>query len=39
MEFLWDGLKQAVDLLVHGDHDILVVVGTTLRLALWSTLL
>jgi tungstate transport system permease protein len=39
MEFLWDGLKQAVDLLVHGDHDILVVVGTTLQLALWSTLL
>jgi tungstate transport system permease protein len=39
MEFLWDGLKQAVDLLLHGDHDILVVVGTTLQLALWSTLL
>jgi tungstate transport system permease protein len=39
MEFLWDGLKQAVDLLLHGDRDILVVVGTTLQLALWSTLL
>jgi tungstate transport system permease protein len=39
MEFLWDGLKQAVDLLLHGDHEILVVVGTTLQLALWSTLL
>jgi tungstate transport system permease protein len=39
MEFLWDGLKQAVDLLLHGDHGILVVVGTTLQLALWSTLL
>jgi tungstate transport system permease protein len=39
MEFLWDGLKQAVDLLLHGDHSILVVVGTTLQLAFWSTLL
>jgi len=39
MEFLWDGLKQAVDLIVHGDHDILVVVATTLRVALWSTLI
>src|SRR5919197_134888 len=39
MDFIWDGLKQAADLLAHGDHDILVVVGTTLRLALISTLL
>jgi tungstate transport system permease protein len=39
MDFIWDGLKQAADLLAHGDHDILVVVETTLRLALFSTLL
>jgi tungstate transport system permease protein len=39
MEFIWKGLKQAVDLLARGDHDILVVVGTTLRVALCSTLL
>ena len=39
MDFIWNGLEQAVDLLVHGDHDILVVVGTTLRVALLSTLL
>jgi tungstate transport system permease protein len=39
MDFIWHGLEQAVDLLVHGDHDILVVVGTTLRVALFSTLL
>src|ERR687884_1140253 len=39
MEFIWNGLKQAADLLAHGDHDILVVVGTTLKVALWSTLL
>jgi tungstate transport system permease protein len=39
MTFIWDGVQQAFDLIVHGDHDILVVVGTTLRVALWSTLL
>jgi tungstate transport system permease protein len=39
MEFLWQGIRQAVDLLARGDHDILVIVGTTLRLALFSTLL
>src|SRR3954451_15430554 len=39
MDFIWNGLKQAADLLAHGDHDILVVVGTTLRVALWSTVL
>src|SRR5919107_280223 len=39
MEFIWNGLKQAAELLGRGDHDILVVVGTTLRVALWSTLL
>src|SRR5919107_869763 len=37
MDFIADGISQAFDLLVHGDHDILVVVGTTLRVALWST--
>jgi tungstate transport system permease protein len=37
--FLLDGLRQAVDLILSGDHEVLVVVGTTLRLALWSTLL
>jgi tungstate transport system permease protein len=36
--FLLDGLRQAAELLARGDHDILVVVGTTLRLAFWSTL-
>ena len=39
MGFIWDGIKQAADLLAHGDHEILVVVWTTLRVALWSTLL
>ena len=39
MDFIEDGVKQAARLLVHGDHDILVIVVTTLRLALWSTLL
>jgi tungstate transport system permease protein len=39
MEFIWDGIKDAFDLFTQGDHDILVVVWTTLRMALWSTLL
>jgi len=39
MEFIWDGIGQAAELIAHGDHDILVVVGTTLRLAFWSTVL
>jgi tungstate transport system permease protein len=37
--FLLDGLRQAAELIARGDRDILVVVGTTLRLAFWSTLL
>jgi tungstate transport system permease protein len=32
-------VRQAIGLLAHGDHDVLVIVGVTLRLALWSTLL
>jgi tungstate transport system permease protein len=39
MDFIWNGVKQAVELLAHGDHDVLVVVGTTVRVALWSTVL
>src|SRR3954466_10081091 len=39
MDFIADGIRQAFDLIVHGDHDILVVVATTLRVALWSTLI
>ena len=38
MEFLWDGVKDAVDLITSADHDILVIVGITLKLAFWSTL-
>jgi tungstate transport system permease protein len=39
VDFLWDGLRQAVDLLVSGDHQVLDIVGVTLRMAFWSTLL
>jgi tungstate transport system permease protein len=39
MDFIWNGIRQAAELLANGDHSILVVVGTTLRVALWSTLL
>ena len=37
MDFLWDGLKQAADLLTSGDPDTFEIVGITLRMALWST--
>ena len=39
MEFLWDGLRQAIDLLISGDDRVLGIVGVTLRMAFWSTLL
>jgi len=39
VEFLWDGLRQAVDLLLSGDDEVLGIVGVTLRLAFWSTLI
>jgi tungstate transport system permease protein len=39
VDFLWDGIKQAFDLITSGDHDVFVIVGVTLRMALWSTLL
>ena len=37
MDFLWDGVKQAADLLTSGDPDTFEIVGVTLRMALWST--
>ena len=39
MEFLWDGVRQAVDLLLSGDEQVLDIVWVTLRMAFWSTLL
>ena len=39
MEFLWDGLQQAIDLLLSGDDEVLGIVGVTLRMAFWSTLI
>src|SRR3954454_9951903 len=39
MDFLLDGLRQAFDLLVHPDAELLQIVGVTLRVALSSTLL
>jgi tungstate transport system permease protein len=39
MDFLLDGIRQAIDLIASGDREILEVVGITLRMALWSTLL
>jgi tungstate transport system permease protein len=39
VEFLWDGVRQAVELLLSGDARVLDIVGVTLRMAFWSTLL
>jgi tungstate transport system permease protein len=39
MGFLWDGIKQAFELLTSGDEEIFGIVEVTLRLAFWSTLL
>jgi tungstate transport system permease protein len=39
VDFLLDGVRQAVDLIAHGDREILEIVAITLRMALWSTLL
>jgi tungstate transport system permease protein len=39
VEFLWDGLKQAIDLLFSGDDEVLDIVGVTLRMAFCSTLI
>ena len=39
MEFLWDGVKQAFELLTSGDDEVFAIVWVTLRMAFWSTLL
>jgi tungstate transport system permease protein len=39
MEFLWDGLREAVDLILSGDDRVFDIVAVTLRMAFWSTLL
>jgi len=39
VDFILDGIADAFDLVVHGDDEIVAVVETTLRVALWSTLL
>ena len=39
MDFLWDGVRQAFDLLTSGDDEVFAIVWVTLRMAFWSTLL
>lgn len=39
MEFLGDGVRQAIELLFSGDDQVVGIVGVTLRMAFWSTLL
>ena len=38
MDFIRDGIDQAVDLLIHGDPDVFGILGVTLKVALLSTL-
>ena len=37
MHFLWDGIRQAWDLILHGDRTIWTIVWTTLRMAIGAT--
>ncbi len=39
MEFLWDGLRQAVELLFGGDARVFGILAVTVRVALWATAL
>lgn len=39
MEFLWEGFRKAVDLLLHGDDQVLEILGVTLHVAFLSTAL
>jgi tungstate transport system permease protein len=39
MEFIWNGVKQAVHLLLHGDDQVYSILWLTLRIAVESTLL
>jgi ABC-type tungstate transport system substrate-binding protein len=39
MQFIWDGVKQAVHLIVHGDSTVFGILGVTLHVALVSTAL
>jgi len=39
MQFIWDGIKQAVHLIFHGDSTVFGILGVTLHVALVSTAL
>jgi tungstate transport system permease protein len=39
MHFIWEGFREAVQLLVHGDSEVMQILGVTLRVAVGSTLL
>jgi tungstate transport system permease protein len=39
LKFFWEGLKDAVDLLLHPDASLLKILEVTLQVALWSTLI
>lgn len=39
MHFFWDGVKQATHLIVHGDEGLTQILGVTLHIAVFSTVL
>lgn len=39
MDFIWEGVRKAVDLLVHGDSGVMQILGVTLHVAIFSTAL
>jgi len=39
VSFIWEGVREAVDLLLHGDPQVMHILGTTLHIAVFSTAL
>jgi tungstate transport system permease protein len=39
VSFVWEGIRKAVDLLVHGNSEVFAVLGVTMRVAISATLL
>ncbi|MGV1050345.1 MAG: ABC transporter permease [Solirubrobacterales bacterium] len=39
MHFIWEGFREAVQMLAHGDSEVMQILGVTLRIAVLSTLL
>jgi tungstate transport system permease protein len=39
MHFIWEGFREAIQLLAHGDSEVMQILGVTLRIAVFSTAL